>query len=75
MEVTFFPWLKKPMNDDTRRGIAEAIINGFDKDFSPVLTIKSLDVEPNYIKKTWKISLSVLSPELLIKLDTEIELK
>lgn len=57
-------WLMKPMNEETRRRIKEAIQDGLFEDFQPKIQITRLDVIPNYELGYWQIELQGYSPAL-----------
>lgn len=61
--------LYKPMTESSQQSITDALIDGFNTDYTPYVKVLNLDVVPNYQEKTWEISVAVYSD--LIK-DTAI---
>lgn len=57
-------WLFKPMSDNTAQMIKEAIVECLNEDFSPALTLRSVEVLPDYNKAQWQISIGAYSPTL-----------
>jgi len=57
-------WLMKPMSEETRVRIAEAIEEGLFEDFDPKITLQKLTVTPNYENKYWEIELRGYAPLL-----------
>lgn len=57
-------WLMKPMSEETRVRIAEAIEEGLFEDFEPKIRIQKLSVTPNYEGQYWEIELRGYAPLL-----------
>lgn len=53
--------LYKPMNETQRKSIHDSIIDGFNQDYFPYVKLLTLEVIPNYEKKTWEININVYS--------------
>jgi hypothetical protein len=53
--------LYKPMTDQAKQNLIDAIVDGFNQDYSPRVKLLSLDVIPNYEDKTWEINILVYS--------------
>lgn len=64
--------LYKPMNEANRVNIINAITDGFNQDYYPIVNVNSLKVNPNYENKTWEIDLVVYS--YLLKDYTDVSL-
>jgi hypothetical protein len=62
--------LFKPMSTQVKRDLLEAITDGINQDYTPSVTLKSLQVIPDYENKQWTIYLIVYSP--LIKEDVPV---
>lgn len=58
------PHLKKPINEERKRAIKRAILQGLRQDFTPYLEVIKIDVIPNYNKKQWTIEVVFYAPEL-----------
>jgi hypothetical protein len=65
------PHLIKPMSSETAFEIDSAIRTGLVNDFTPSVSVKTLEVLPDYENKTWIIKLSVFSEDLKLVLDIE----
>lgn len=59
--------LGKPMKDSNIVEVTQRIRYGIENDFTPALTIISLEVIPNFEKRRWEISLEAYSPELNLR--------
>lgn len=57
-------WLTKPMSEDTRTSIKEAIEDGLFEDFQPPVQIRQLNIIPDYENQNWKIELKGYCPAL-----------
>lgn len=66
-----YPHLGKVMDDDRASLIRDSIINGLKKDFTPPLTVVSVDVIPNYEKEMWEIGIVAFNADLQIGVNTK----
>lgn len=67
-------YIQKPMSNENAKNLEEAIRSGFDQDFSPLLTIRSLVVIPNYTDNKYEIQLQVVSSTLKLEITVVEEL-
>jgi hypothetical protein len=61
-----YPFLAKPMNNESANQIIINILKGIEKEFTPKLTIQDFQVIPDYINKRWVITITAYSSELNI---------
>ncbi len=53
--------LYKPMTDYSRQNLLDAIVDGFNQDYTPTIVLQSVQVIPNYELKTWEINIEFYS--------------
>ena len=66
-----YPHLGKVMDDDRASAIRDSIINGLKKDFTPPMTVVSVEVIPNYEKEMWEIGIVAFNADLQIGVNTK----
>lgn len=58
--------LMRPMNQVSAEEFKMILRNGFDEDFRPLMVIRTLEIQPNYEKRYWRIYMELYSPDLKI---------
>jgi len=67
-----YPYLGKMMDDDKAKEIKSRINQGLSEEFNPPLTVIQLDVNPNYEKERWEISIVAYNADLAIGVNTKV---
>jgi len=67
--------LGKPMNSNTAEAIKNSLLLGFENDFTPNLTITTLEVVPDYVNKIWKIYIAGFTPIFNVGVNTAVAVK
>jgi len=57
-------FLNRPMSEDNRKNMLDALIDGFNQDFNLVLQLKSLSIDPDYEGKIWNIYIEAYIPDI-----------
>lgn len=58
------PHLTKPMSEEIRRDLANAIIQGLQEDYDKIIKVESIAIQADYINKTWTITINAYSLDI-----------
>jgi len=69
-------YLSKGLSDDVKEQLETSIREGLEEDFSVTLIIDYLNLEPDYVKRRWVLTLELTAPTLLLttKISTSMEI-
>jgi len=67
--------LYRPMTAEAKADLRNAIVDGFNQDYTPEAILKKIDITPDYSHKTWTINLTVYVSIVKDQVDVETTLK